>query len=337
MIRNYLGFPRGITGRQLGRRAVLQARVRRRVRPGPRPSPASSRAHLTACPRRRRRGRRPCRRPRLWGDVSASRRCRRSRRSSGTVCSTALRPRQARALQDADVVVVGAGNSGGQAALHLARTRPASRSAPADLAGGDDVGLPRPARSVRTRASPCAPTSTSSTAAATARLEWVELADRATGRARTRPAAGLFVLIGTETRTGWLPAEIQRDATGSCSPATTSIEHAGRAPARPIRSRPARRGSSPPATCAPATSSGSPPRSARDPSPSPWCTSTSNNFHAIGLPDDRTGHPRNPGTRRCQLRAGRLGRRAGQIWGSSAGRLCRRRTPPSSPMTAGSG
>ena len=41
MIRNYLGFPAGITGRQLGRRAILQARL---VRCGARHGPSGRRA-----------------------------------------------------------------------------------------------------------------------------------------------------------------------------------------------------------------------------------------------------------------------------------------------------
>ena len=46
------------------------------------------------------------------------------------------------------------------------------------------------------------------------RLEWLELADRTTRERDRIPAAGLFILIGTETRTDWLPAEIQRDDHG---------------------------------------------------------------------------------------------------------------------------
>ena len=40
------------------------------------------------------------------------------------------------------------------------------------------------------------------------RLEWLELADRGTGERSRVAGRGLFVLIGTETRTGWLPPAI---------------------------------------------------------------------------------------------------------------------------------
>ena len=40
------------------------------------------------------------------------------------------------------------------------------------------------------------------------------LRDRDTGRTSTEPAGALFVLIGAEPHTGWLPAEVQRDRHG---------------------------------------------------------------------------------------------------------------------------
>jgi thioredoxin reductase (NADPH) len=46
------------------------------------------------------------------------------------------------------------------------------------------------------------------------RLEWLELAHRVTGKRDRVATSGLFVLIGTETRTGWLPPTIQRDDHG---------------------------------------------------------------------------------------------------------------------------
>ncbi len=46
------------------------------------------------------------------------------------------------------------------------------------------------------------------------RLEWLELADRATGARRTVEAAALFVLVGAEPHTGWLPAAVARDDWG---------------------------------------------------------------------------------------------------------------------------
>ena len=113
-----------------------------------------------------------------------------------------------------DVFVVGGGNSAGQAALHLAKyarrvsivVRSATLAASmsdylirqiedasnvdvrygVDLVGGDGEG----------------------------RLERVRLRDRASGVTDTVPAAGLFVLIGAEPFTGWLPDAVARDQWG---------------------------------------------------------------------------------------------------------------------------
>ena len=46
------------------------------------------------------------------------------------------------------------------------------------------------------------------------RLEHLVLEDRASGLTETVPAAALFVLIGAEPHTGWLPEEIERDKRG---------------------------------------------------------------------------------------------------------------------------
>jgi thioredoxin reductase (NADPH) len=46
------------------------------------------------------------------------------------------------------------------------------------------------------------------------RLEEVVLRDNRTGATDTVPAGGLFVLIGAEPRTGWLPPGVARDAQG---------------------------------------------------------------------------------------------------------------------------
>ena len=60
------------------------------------------------------------------------------------------------------------------------------------------------------------------------RLEELVLHDVASGRTRTVPAAALFVLIGAQPHTDWLPAGIHRDdkgfiLTGQDVPATRSI------------------------------------------------------------------------------------------------------------------
>jgi thioredoxin reductase (NADPH) len=46
------------------------------------------------------------------------------------------------------------------------------------------------------------------------RLQWVELAERGRESGARLDASALFVLIGTETRTDWLPPTIERDDRG---------------------------------------------------------------------------------------------------------------------------
>ena len=46
------------------------------------------------------------------------------------------------------------------------------------------------------------------------RLTQLVLRDRTTGGTETVPAAGLFVLIGAQPHTAWLPAELARDEVG---------------------------------------------------------------------------------------------------------------------------
>ena len=214
MIRNYLGFPRGITGRQLGRRAVLQAAAF-----GAQFDLARSVTGLT-----------PGEPHRLGledGEVAAAHAvvlaCGVTYRRLGIAPLEALighgvfygaSSAQARALHGTDVVVVGAGNSGGQAAIHLAKharevtivARGASLAATMSAYLVEEIESD-PRIAVRANADIV-------DGGGDARLEWLELADRTTGERDRLPAAGLFILIGTETRTDWLPTGIQRDEHG---------------------------------------------------------------------------------------------------------------------------
>jgi thioredoxin reductase (NADPH) len=215
MIRNYLGFPRGITGRQLGRRAVLQAsalgarfdlaRAAIGLEPG---APhrlalddgavASAHAVVLACGvTYRRLG------VQTLEDLVGS-----------GVFYGAAPPGLVRALQDTDVVVVGAGNSGGQAAVHLARyarqvTLVARGSTLADTMSAYLIREidANPRITVRTAAEVV-------DGGGAGRLEWVGLEARRSGEREQLAAAALFVLIGTETRTDWLPPDVQRDDYG---------------------------------------------------------------------------------------------------------------------------
>ena len=116
------------------------------------------------------------------------------------------RDRQAQAMAGRHAVVVGGGNSAGQAALHLSRYAGRSPSlVRSPVAGREHVRLPDPAdrrraqrgRPVRRRGRGRRRRRAAGAAA--------ELRDRLSGDAESMPAAGLFVLIGAEPFTEWLP------------------------------------------------------------------------------------------------------------------------------------
>jgi thioredoxin reductase (NADPH) len=121
---------------------------------------------------------------------------------------------QARSLDGADVVVVGAGNSGGQAALHLARhganvtivARDTALSATMSRYLVDAIESDRRIV-VRTGTEIV-------DGGGDGRLEWVELAERGRDSGSRLDVSALFVLIGAETRTDWLPPAIERDDHG---------------------------------------------------------------------------------------------------------------------------
>jgi thioredoxin reductase (NADPH) len=121
---------------------------------------------------------------------------------------------QARALEGARVVVVGAGNSGGQAAVHLARhaahvTLVARGAALRDTMSAYLVDEIAATARIEVR------TDTEVVdGGGDGRLEWLDLAHRPTGGRERIPTTGLFVLIGAQTRTGWLPTDVQRDEHG---------------------------------------------------------------------------------------------------------------------------
>jgi thioredoxin reductase (NADPH) len=121
---------------------------------------------------------------------------------------------ESRAMQGRDVFVVGAGNSAGQAALHLARH---ARSVTV-LVRGDSLARSMSSYLVR------AIESTSNVAvrhrtevvdgAGDGRLERITLTDRGAGRVEEVAADALFIMIGGEPHTQWLPPEVAHDAHG---------------------------------------------------------------------------------------------------------------------------
>jgi thioredoxin reductase (NADPH) len=118
------------------------------------------------------------------------------------------------AMAGQQVYVVGAGNSAGQAAIHLAKYADNVTM----VVRGDGLAASMSDYLVRTiEAADNIDVRLHTTvvdARGTERLEELVLADAAIGRTQTVPAGALFILIGALPRTDWLPASIHRDAKG---------------------------------------------------------------------------------------------------------------------------
>jgi len=121
---------------------------------------------------------------------------------------------EAPALRGEEAVVVGGGNSAGQAAVHLSRfARRVTLVARGDsLEESMSAYLVDELRSlenvtVRLRTQVVG-------AGGSGRLDRVTLEDAISGAQETIPAAALFVLIGGEPRTEWLPDVLERDQGG---------------------------------------------------------------------------------------------------------------------------
>lgn len=116
---------------------------------------------------------------------------------------------ETQAMRGRDVYVVGAGNSAGQTALHLARyARQVTM-----LARGDSLERTMSdylIREIRVTSNISVRLRTEITDGhGSAYLEALSLYDKAADRAERVPAAALFVLIGGEPHTQWLPAAVQ--------------------------------------------------------------------------------------------------------------------------------
>ncbi len=216
MIRNYLGFPRGISGMRLAQRARNQAiRFGTRfftgwpvvaVEPG-----AAGEPHLV------RTG---------GGDVRARAVVIASgvdyRRlgipvledlvGSGVHYGAAVSA--ARELEGADVVVVGGGNSAGQAAIHLARfarsvTILIRRPDLSETMSSYLIGEIRHNDRIQVL-----PSSQVVDGGGDGRLEWLDVRDVSTGAVARRTVGGLFLLLGADPSCDWLPEDICRDTKG---------------------------------------------------------------------------------------------------------------------------
>jgi thioredoxin reductase (NADPH) len=213
MIRNYLGFPRGISGMRLAERARNQA-----LRFGTRFFTGSEVVHLTPGD-----GERPHVVHTEHGDV----------RARAVVIATGVAYRTlgvpaiealvgngvhygsavtaARDAEGSDVVVVGGGNSAGQAAIHLARfadsvTIVVRRDGLAETMSRyliDEIAS-NPRIAVRPRAEVV-------DGGGDGRLEWLDVRDTRTGEVTRRDAGGLILLLGAEPRCDWLPDAVVLD------------------------------------------------------------------------------------------------------------------------------
>jgi len=215
LIRNYLGFSRGITGAELAQRAYQQAWV--------------FGAHFVLM--RRVTALRPDR-ERLVVTISDGNEA----TASAVVLATGVTYRrlgvpsleqlvgagvfygasvsQASALSGQQVYIVGGGNSAGQAAMHVSRF-------------AERVTVVVRGRSMADSTSAYLRTQIDAVPNITVladsevvggggngRLEHLTVRTRSTGDERTVPAAALLVMIGAEPRTDWLPGSVERDARG---------------------------------------------------------------------------------------------------------------------------
>jgi thioredoxin reductase (NADPH) len=121
---------------------------------------------------------------------------------------------EAQAVAGKPVFVVGGGNSAGQAALHLAKyaSQVTILVRSSSLAASMSEYLIReiehaPGINVRYR-------SEVTGGSGGGQLEHLQITDRESGKIESLPAAGLFILIGAQPFTGWLPQTIERDRWG---------------------------------------------------------------------------------------------------------------------------
>ena len=121
---------------------------------------------------------------------------------------------EAPAVKDRDVFIVGAGNSAGQAAIYLARS---ARSVTL-LVRGDSLAKSMSDYLVKEIESTPAVLARLQTEVAAARgdrrLTELVVRDRRTGSEETVPAAALFVMIGATPHADWLPDDVLRDQHG---------------------------------------------------------------------------------------------------------------------------
>jgi thioredoxin reductase (NADPH) len=215
MIRNYLGFPRGVTGRDLATRAWEQARlfgvqvVYLQKASGIRPAAERYLVTLTD-----------------GSEVTAAlvilatgvsyRRLSgpNLERLTGAGIFYGAAPSMAQAMRGLLVFIAGAGNSAGQTAVHLAQYATSVTIVAPDRSLSDHMSdylvkqvQATPAIKVRLGTAIV-------DAVGGQRLQALVLKDLASGTTETVPAMALFVMIGAQPATDWLPPTVLRDRAG---------------------------------------------------------------------------------------------------------------------------
>ena len=216
MIRNYLGFPRGISGMRLAQRARNQA-----IRFGTRfftgwpvtalELGAAGAPHILQTDGGEVRARAVV----IASGVSYRKLHVESLEGltgMGVFYGAAMTA--AREMEGLEVFVVGGGNSAGQSAVHLARfarsvtiliRRPGLSATMSDYLIREIDYNPR----ITVRAG-----SEVVGGGGDGRLQWIDVHTITTGDVTRHEAAGLFLLLGAEPRCGWLPDEVERDESG---------------------------------------------------------------------------------------------------------------------------
>ena len=218
MIRNYLGFPRGISGMRLAQRARSQA-----IRFGTQFFTGWPATGLT---------------PGIGGEPHTVHTDGGDLQARTVVIASGVTYRRlgvpavdtlvgngvnygaamtaARDMVDVDVIVVGGGNSAGQAAVHLARfarsvtilVRRAGLAATMSQYLIDEITF-NPRITVRGHGQVV-----DGGADPEGRLAWVDIEDTRTGTRDRAEVRGLFLLLGAEVKCHWLPPTVARDNHG---------------------------------------------------------------------------------------------------------------------------
>lgn len=239
MVRNYLGFPRGIGGGDLMRQAyrqawlfqarfvfayaatALRAEGEERIVTLESGENVRARAVLLSMGI----AYRTLQIPAIDGLLGA-----------GVYYSTAVS--EAQAMRDKQVYVVGAGNSAGQAAVYLAKY---ARQVTMLARGGSMAASMSDYLLKETAAAPNIAVHMHTEVVdgwGDQVLEGIVVRDNATGQVSRLPADALFVLIGGDPHTGWLPESVRRDRQGYILTGRDLQDHPSDGPAWPLERPP---------------------------------------------------------------------------------------------------